>query len=41
MEIVRYSQDEMSKDIIGLITALGDEQAIILGHNLGTSLIGC
>ena len=38
MEIERYSQDEMAKDIDGLITALGHEQAIIVGHDLGASL---
>ena len=38
MEIERYSQDEMAKDIAGLITALGHEQAIIVGHDLGASL---
>ncbi len=38
MEIARYSQDEMAKDIVGLITALGHEQAIIIGHDLGASL---
>jgi len=37
-EIARYSQDEMAKDIVGLITALGHEQAIIVGHDLGASL---
>ena len=38
MEIERYSQDEMAKDIVGLIAALGHEQAIIVGHDLGASL---
>ena len=38
IEIARYSQDEMAKDIVGLITALGHEQAIIVGHDLGASL---
>ena len=38
IEIERYSQDEMAKDIVGLITALGKEQAIIVGHDLGASL---
>jgi len=38
MEIARYSQDEMAKDIVGLIAALGHEQAIIVGHDLGASL---
>ena len=38
MEIERYSQDEMAKDIVGLITSLGHEQAIIVGHDLGASL---
>lgn len=38
MEIERYSQDEMAKDIAGLITTLGHEQAILVGHDLGASL---
>lgn len=38
LEIGRYSQDEMAKDIVGLIEALGHEQAIIVGHDLGASL---
>jgi pimeloyl-ACP methyl ester carboxylesterase len=38
MEIERYSQDEMAKDIAGLIERLGHEQAIIVGHDLGASL---
>ena len=38
MEIERYSQDEMAKDMVGLITALGHDQAIIVGHDLGASL---
>ena len=38
MKIERYSQDEMAKDMVGLITALGHEQAIIVGHDLGASL---
>jgi len=38
MEIERYSQDEMAKDIVGLIDALGHEQAILVGHDLGASL---
>ena len=38
MEIERYSQDEMAKDIVGIIAALGHEQAIIVGHDLGASL---
>lgn len=38
MEIERYSQDEMAKDVVGLIVALGHEQAIIVGHDLGASL---
>jgi len=36
--IERYSQDEMAADIIGIIDALGYEQAIIVGHDLGASL---
>lgn len=38
MEVERYSQDEMAKDIVGLIEALGHEQAILVGHDLGASL---
>jgi pimeloyl-ACP methyl ester carboxylesterase len=38
VEIERYSQDEMAKDIAGLIEALGHKQAIIVGHDLGASL---
>ncbi len=38
MEIERYSQDEMANDIAGLIEALGYEQAILVGHDLGASL---
>lgn len=37
-DIDRYSQDEMAKDIVGIIDALGYDQAIIVGHNLGASL---
>jgi len=37
-EITRYSQDEMAKDIVGIMDALGHEQAIIVGHDLGASL---
>jgi len=37
-EIGRYSQDEMAMDIVGIITALGYEKAIIVGHDLGASL---
>lgn len=37
-EISRYSQDYMAKDIVGLIEALGHEQAILVGHDLGASL---
>ena len=37
-QIERYSQDEMAKDIVGIIDALDYDQAIIVGHDLGASL---
>jgi len=37
-DISRYSQDYMAKDIIGIIEALGHQQAILVGHDLGASL---
>ena len=37
-QIERYSQNEMAKDIVGIIDSLGDDQAIIVGHDLGASL---
>ncbi|MEM8892185.1 MAG: alpha/beta hydrolase [Bacteroidota bacterium] len=38
MEIERYCQDEMAKDLAELIEALGHEKAIVVGHDLGASL---
>ena len=37
-EIERYSQDKMDEDIVGIIDALGHDQAILVGHDLGASL---
>jgi len=37
-EIERYSQDKMAHDIVGIIDALGHDQAILVGHDLGASL---